>query len=227
MLKILKEFAETFQTRIDNDFSFLTNIHIREGNRNFHVTVRDGRAEVTEGANPQAPVTLDTDEETLKKIYDGELYALTAGGKARASDVAPLEIIPAEGVDPPPHFRENLLTFLQRFFNRTSPEKILLGEEHARIVHGGHAIPLYYYPGFRSSWYMVKKGQRINEPGDTNPFPQAFVIIEGEGKAVIGEDTVAVRAGESYFIPPDSEHMFWTEGDSPMIMIWLAWGEQA
>lgn len=119
------------------------------------------------------------------------------------------------------------MIFLQHFFSRTDPEKIELGEQYAREVHGGHAIPLYYYPGFRSSWYLVKKGEKINEPGNTNPFQQAFVIIGGEGKAVIGRETVVVKAGQSYYIPPDTEHIFWTETDSPLVMIWLAWGEEA
>ena len=80
----------------------------------------------------------------------------------------------------------------------TTPEKIVLKEQYSRVVHGGHVIPLYSYPGFRSGWHLVKKGETINEPGDTNPFPQAFVII-GEGMAKIGDDTIPVKAGESSY----------------------------
>jgi len=43
----------------------------------------------------------------------------------------------------------------------------------------------------------------LNEPGETNPFPQAFVFIVGEGYAKIGGVTVPVKAGEAYYIPPE------------------------
>ena len=74
---------------------------------------------------------------------------------------------------------------------------------------------------------MVKRGQRLNEPGDTNPFPQAFVIISGAGFAKIGPDTVRVRANEAYYIPPLSDHVLWTLDDEPVVLIWMAWGEGA
>jgi mannose-6-phosphate isomerase-like protein (cupin superfamily) len=95
------------------------------------------------------------------------------------------------------------------------------------MVHGGHAIPLYYYPGFRSAWYLIKKGERLNELGDISPFPQAFIFISGKGFAKIGEKTMRVRAGEAYYIPPGSEHVVWTEGDNSLELIYLAWGEGA
>jgi mannose-6-phosphate isomerase-like protein (cupin superfamily) len=86
---------------------------------------------------------------------------------------------------------------------------------------------LFYHPGFRSAWYLIKKGERLNEPGDTNPFPQGFIFISGEGFAKIGEETVPVRAGEAYYIPPGSDHVVWTESDQPLELIFLAWGEGA
>lgn len=93
------------------------------------------------------------------------------------------------------------------FFNTTKPEKIKLGEEYSRLVHGAHAIPLYYHPGFRSAWYMIKKGEELNEQGDTNPFPQAMVIIKGRSLAKIGEQTVQINSNESYYIPPNADHV--------------------
>ena len=113
------------------------------------------------------------------------------------------------------------------FFNTSKPEKIKLGEQYSRKVHGGHAIPLYYHPGFRSAWHMVKKGEQINEPGDVNPFPQAIVVINGKGYAKIGDQTVEINSNESYYIPPKSDHVIWTESEEPLVLIWLAWGEGA
>jgi len=86
-------------------------------------------------------------------------------------------------------------------------------------------VTLYYHPGFRSAWYLLKKKDKLNEAGDTNPFPQAFIFIKGTGFATIGEKTIPVKAGESYYIPPSSDHVVWTE--SELVLIWLAWGKGA
>lgn len=116
---------------------------------------------------------------------------------------------------------------IQYFFAPQQPHRYLLGVSHARKVHGGMSVGLYYYPGFRSSQYTVAKGVRLNEPGDTNPFPQAFVFISGSGFALIGSDTVRVKAGESYLIPAGTDHVVWNESDEPLVLIWLAWGPGA
>jgi mannose-6-phosphate isomerase-like protein (cupin superfamily) len=116
--------------------------------------------------------------------------------------------------------------FIQKFFNPTYPEKIILDKSHTRVIHGAHALPLYYHKGFRSAWYFLEKGQRLNKPGDTNPFSQAFVIISGEGLAKIGDETFPVMGNETYMIPPLTEHMLWADNE-PITLIYLAWGEGA
>jgi mannose-6-phosphate isomerase-like protein (cupin superfamily) len=152
---------------------------------------------------------------------------MTAAAKTKISDYAPLNWKLPEGLKLTPEIMAKIYFFVQHFFNWRVPEKILLGEKYSRVVHGGHAVPLYYYPGLRSAWYLLRKGERLNEPGDTNPFPQAFIFIKGEGFAKIGDKTIEVKAGESYYIPPDSDHVVWTENDEPLVFIWLAWGKGA
>lgn len=68
----------------------------------------------------------------------------------------------------------------------------------------------------RSAWYRVNRGQQVNEPGDTNPFPQYLIITRGKGFAGIGNDTLKIRENEAYYIEPGSDHVFWTESDEPM-----------
>jgi mannose-6-phosphate isomerase-like protein (cupin superfamily) len=165
--------------------------------------------------------------DTLRSIYKGEMTAMTAGGKGSGTDSAPLEFEFTEAAMELDDPKQAAFHFLRHFFNRSKPEKVLLGEEHSRVVHGANVVALYYAPGFRSAWYMVKKGQRLNEPGDTNPFSQAFVIISGKGLSKIGEDTIEIRAGESYYVPPGSDHVIWTEDEEPLVLIWFGWGEGA
>lgn len=117
--------------------------------------------------------------------------------------------------------------FYSAFSTPRSTKKITLGQSHARLVHGAWAIPLFYHAGFRSAWYQIEKGQRLNEPGDTNPFPQAFIFLTGSGFVKIGENIEEVEPGRAYFIPPGTEHIVWNEEDEPITMIFLAWGEKA
>ncbi len=225
--EIFQEMAHTFQNKMEKEFSILVECEITDTEKVWHVKVENGEVTVKEGQGGESAFRLKTSSTTLQQIYDGEITALTAAGKAMVSDTAPLDWKLPEGIDFNPEYMSDVLFFIQHFFNRTDPEKIHLGEEHSRVVHGGHVVALYYHPGLRSAWYKVKKGEMLNEPGETNPFPQAFIFIEGEGTANIGGKEIPVKANESYYIPPDTEHTVWTESDSPLVFIWLAWGKGA
>jgi mannose-6-phosphate isomerase-like protein (cupin superfamily) len=186
-----------------------------------------GTAAVHRGVHEAPAMTLAMSGETLERIHKGELTAFTAAGKGSGADAAPLEVefgAAAERLEDP---KGMMLGFLQHFFERERPERIQLGEEHSRVVHGAHVIPLYYAAGFRSAWYLVKDGQQLNEPGDTNPYPQAFVIISGRGSAKIGDAELEVSAGESYYIPPNSDHVLRAAPGETLTVIWMAWGEGA
>lgn len=174
---------------------------------------------------PQIIFTLS--EDTLEKIYSGEMSGFTAIGRENMSDKTPLDFALGPDTQMNPKLLNQLYKFIQHFFNPTKPEKIIIDKSHSRLVHGAWALPLFYHTGFRSGWYQIEKGQKLNEPGDTNPFPQAFIIISGEGYAKIGENVVEVAAGEAYFIPPKSDHVVWTDKDTALSLIYLAWGEKA
>ncbi|MFO8036588.1 MAG: cupin domain-containing protein [Anaerolineales bacterium] len=182
---------------------------------------------VKEGHHAKARFIFVLSPETLTRLYTGDLSPLTAAGREQISEPAPLDFRLGEGLEMSPKVYRELITFIQRFFNVSSPERIHLGIEHARTIHGGHAVALFYDQGFRSAWYMLREGERLNAPGDTNPFPQAFIFLSGEGRAKIGEDTVRVQAGEAYYIPPQSEHLVWNEREEPLTLIFLAWGKEA
>jgi len=226
--KILEALAENFRNKIDDKYSTIVQFEILDNEEFWNVVVQpERRVTVNEGRHEQAQFFISITADTLRLIYDGKMTAMTAAGKAGASERPPLDVGLAEGLEFTPEIRTQFYTFLYHFFNVSEPERILLGEEYSRMVHGGHVCALYYHPGFRSAWYMLKKGEKLNEPGDTNPHPQAFVFIEGEGFAKIGDKTVPVKAGESYYIPPNSDHVVWTESEKPLVLIYLAWGKGA
>jgi mannose-6-phosphate isomerase-like protein (cupin superfamily) len=226
--EMLHEFAAVYSEAGPGDVAFVVQLDISPPGESWYVSVQaDGIVDLQQGRHDAPAMTISMSEDTLGRIYRGSMTALTAGGKASGAEVAPLEVefqTDAEQlVDP----KGAMLGFIQHFFMRDRPERILLGEEHSRVVHGAHVIALYYASGFRSAWYKVKDGQRLNEPGDTNPFPQAFVIISGRGRAKIGDAEVDVRSGESYYIPADSDHVLWPAPGESLEVIWFAWGEGA
>ncbi len=223
--KMLETMASSFQRQIDKDYSCNIQLHIEDTKELYSIKVEKGEVQVTKRPISHVNGELTTTSGILNNIFSGKMTAFTAASKEHVSDSAPLDWKLTSGYSP--ETVADLYFFLMHFFNTTNPEKIKLGEEYSRLVHGGHAIPLYYHPGFRSAWYMIKKGEKLNEQGDTNPFPQAMVIIKGRGLAKIGEQTVQITSNESYYIPPHADHVIWTESEGPLVLIWLAWGEGA
>ncbi len=228
---ILTKMVEGYRRKVRRGLAMTVNLEISDesdASRTWHVAIAPG-GEVTlhPGRAAETHFDLQTSPAMLRRIDAGELTALTAAGREHVTQSAPLDIRPAEGVAMTRELLTEMYAFLQHFFNPSVPERVPLGEAHARLVHGAHAIPLYYCPGFRSAWYRLNPGERLNEPGDTNPFPQAFVFIEGAGFAKIGDKTVPVKANEAYYIPPGADHVVWTEGEETLELIFLAWGEEA
>ena len=170
--------------------------------------------------NPQIIFSCHFD--TLSDICAHKMTGLTAMGRENISDETPLNyrLGPNQKMDLT--LLAQGLEFVQRFFNPTYPEEIDLDKSKSRQVHGAWAVPMFYHPGFRSAWYWVEKGQSLNKPGDTNPFPQAFVFISGQGYAKIGELIQEVKVNEAYYIPPHTDHIVWTEDEAPLELIFLA-----
>ncbi|NBG87870.1 cupin domain-containing protein [Isachenkonia alkalipeptolytica] len=222
---ILDRMAKHFQNMIDEAFCLNIKLKIEGSEEYFNINIENGNVLLEDTASKNVDCTLVTSEEVLQKIHRGEITAFTAAGKAHVSDPAPLDWEIEGGYNP--ENMKNLYFFLMHFFNVQVPEKINLGEKYARKVHGANAIPLYYNPGFRSAWYMVKKGEQMNEPGDTDPFHQAIIVIEGKGYAKIGNKSVEIEKNESYYIPPKGDQVVWNDSEEPLVLIWLAWGDEA
>ena len=226
--KMLEEMAAAFGEKIPDDFALKVQFDFETEGQTWCVAVEQGKKITPEHKACHDPdITFRMKPEVLHKIYSGELTAMTAAGQATGADPAPLRVEFPQDREMTEASVGRFLFFVQRFFSSSKIERTILDEAHSRVVHGANVVPLYYHTGFRSGWYLIKKGQRLNEPGDTNPYPQAFVFVRGEGFAKIGDAMLNVKAGESYYIPPGSDHIVWTESDRPLELIWLAWGEGA
>jgi mannose-6-phosphate isomerase-like protein (cupin superfamily) len=225
--QILKEMTIIFD-RKNPRIDLRIQLNILPDLGSWSLTAAAGKATtIKPGPDNSAQIILKLHAETLDGIHDGEMTGLTAAGRENIKDETPLDFELPAGKELTPALMTQMIEFIQRFFNPTYPEHIQLDKAHARLVHGGFAIPMFYDQGFRSAWYELEKGQQLNEPGDTNPFPQAFIIIAGKGFMKIGSETLSVQTGQAYYIPSETEHIVWTESDQPLRLIFLAWGQKA
>lgn len=227
--KIISSLGKPFIEKIDANYHAIVNFTLTDCDSACYMKIGDKQFQVIDSLHPDANFTFHASLEHYNKIYRGEITGFTSMGRANMSDQTPLDFDLHKPVTDNP--ANDLLFFVQRFFNPSPNDKVELSKEHSRIVHGGHAIPLFYQKtnevGVRSAWYQINQGQQVNDPGDTNPFPQYFIITEGKGFAKIGNDTLQVKENEAYFIAPGLDHVFWTNSEKPMEMIFLAWGEGA
>jgi hypothetical protein len=123
--EMLDAWSRHFETVIDEDFAFVAHLTISPGPTVLSMIVKDGRVSVVEGQAPGAEMALDTSEETLRDIYEGKLTAMTAAGKARASDPAPLDWRLPEGKTYDPALMERSLFVVQHFFHRWRHQPLL------------------------------------------------------------------------------------------------------
>lgn len=225
--KILEDFTRSYVEKT-TELQNLTFGFKIDGENWWTVAVKNDGSYTVSKNKPDEPTFYFTAEmQALEKVHAGMMTGFTAMAKARASDYTPMDFDYMEGYKSDDSF--NLLDFIFRYFIIGKIEKIMLGKEYARIVHGGYAIPLVYDKGLRTGWYHIDKGMIINEdPKDqTNPFPTLMVAIKGKGIAKIGGKEFSLSEGEAYYIPKGVTHTFWTNNDDGLECIIIMYGEGA
>ena len=155
-------------------------------------------------------------------IASGRMNILTTLAQATSSDATPMRIdIPEADM---PRLHTELIPAWYHFFTVGAPETVRFGFDHARLVHGGHAVPLYYKEGLRVAWYGLKAGMHVNpDPKDqANPFDSLVSVTAGTLKARFAGTERTLRKGESAFVPAGMTHEFWIEEggeDAEVILI--------
>ena len=193
----------------------------------------DGKpAEVTVSAGePDVPAFVYvTDSATFARIASGDLHALTAMAQARASDPTPMRVETVNGFEMDAAGRNAFLSVSFHFFTTGQPEIVSFGPEHARLVHGGEAVPIYYSERLRTAWYGIAPGQHINaEPGDqVNDFDSLVVVIKGgSARARLGGQEVPLADNQAILVPAGMTHEFWNPGDERAAFLLIMFGETA
>jgi mannose-6-phosphate isomerase-like protein (cupin superfamily) len=194
----------------------------REGSEETDVALRPGFPK-----EPCAFYTLDL--VTLRKIDQGTWNALTAMGRARANDPAPMDIGVTEGFSPDARFFETFVPLSFHFWTRGWPERVQYGSTTTRILHGANATMLYYQKGLRSAWFQIAKGQHANrDPKEqVTPFPTMVIGLRGRCEGKIGGKSITLDRQEMLFIPAGVSHEFWNPHDEPAEAVLIMFGEGA
>lgn len=152
---------------------------------------------------------------------------MTAMGRARMSDSAPLDFTLPEGAGYAQVQR--LLPWVFHFWNREWPEVARFGEGTTRHVHGGSSAILYYDMELRTAFYQVRPGTHINEAEDqrTNPFSSLFIVVRGQFESRLDGGRRTLHEGEAVLVPSGMTHEFWAEPDQYGEFIMVAFGEGA
>jgi len=196
----------------------------------WHLVPRPGGdVELRSGRADHPGFTCELDPETFGRLYRGEISGMTAAGKALGDEASPLEIIAGSAVteDASRASLGPVFHFIAHFWNRSDPEVILLGREHARSLSGASIVGLFYHPGFRSAWYSVSGKESLNGDGDSSPYPQAYVVVRGRARIRHDQRWIEVPEGRAIYIPPGTMHAIRSQGGGAVELLWLAWGEGA
>jgi mannose-6-phosphate isomerase-like protein (cupin superfamily) len=185
----------------------------------FATIVIENEMKVIEGSvNPD--VTIIMESTVIEDIANGRADAFALAGRSRMDEKRPIEF----EIHTKEHMKEIwevVKSFLTYFFTPGKIKVKNLDLGRAGYAHGGHPIPLVYWNGIRYSWIFVKAGETLNKEGEKDPWPQTFIILEGKGKAVIGDVTFRIEPEQAIYVPTNSIHQVVAEDD--LKLLWLAW----
>jgi hypothetical protein len=234
---ILRRYADDYRSDpmlVDADFG------VQVGGAWWRVTSRkgvDGKPNevVLETGQPGKPTwyfTIDS-ADSLRQLDRGEVTFGTLAGKARMSDKVAMDAAFMPGYTPDARtpggaFYETFTKVGFHFWYRGSPEIVPFGSQRMREIHGADSTALYYQPGLRTIWFSLKNGQHANRGGGgVGPWKKLLVFVNGAGKALIGDQTVDVKAGDRLFVPPRATNEVWNDSATPLEGVLIIFGEGA
>jgi len=167
--------------------------------------------------------------ETLQGIYEGNLNALTAQGKAFSGDYTPMSIYMMEGFEPSMEVYNKINPFSFHFWTKGFPEIVPFGEGLTRRAHGSNFVVFYYEKGLRTAWYRVLPQEKVrHDPREqAMPFPMMVVGIKGTTEGEVDGKRVTLPEGNTLFIPPNVHHKWWNETDEATEAILIMFGDGA
>ncbi|MBD3159356.1 MAG: cupin domain-containing protein [Candidatus Lokiarchaeota archaeon] len=170
------------------------------------------------GKKGDLKVTMTT--QTLHDIAEGEADAFALAGRSSMDEKRPIDfefLNPARSAEA----MEAIKGLATYFFVPGRLKNKELRVEQAGQAHGARPIPLVYWNALRTAWYHVDTGTVLNEEREIDPWPQAFIVLDGKGKIVIDDETIEMEKNRIYYVPRSVVHQI--EARTDVQLIWLAW----
>lgn len=177
------------------------------------------KKEVVEGLkDPAVRITMTGD--ILDKILKREADAFALAGRSHIKEKRPIDF---DSIDPDrvSEVMETIKGLATFFFN---PGRIKTKDLRLALTgdaHGAKPIPLVYWKGLRFAWYHVPAGAILNENKEIDPWPQAFVMLRGQGDVMIEREKLELKEQSVYYIPRNCTHQI--HARSPVELLWIAW----
>lgn len=170
------------------------------------------------GKKGDLKVTMTT--QTLHDIAEGKANAFALAGRSKMSEKRPIDF---EFLNPSrkEEAMEAIKGLATYFFVPGRVKMKDLRAELAGQAHGARPIPLVYWQGLRTAWYQIDAGTTLNEDKEIDPWPQAFIVLNGEGQAVIEKQTLELETNKTYYVPRNVVHQI--EASTDVQLIWIAW----
>ena len=215
LVKLSELYQEQYKTKKPVQIGFKLTDTGEEASLIFHnkITIKADTSD--------AIVILTMQSTTFQQMIEGKAYFSALIGRSRMSDIRPINVeirIPERF----PEALEAVKSLMNGFFIPGRVKIRKLNKEYAGSAHGAKPIPIAYWDGLRYSWYHVPAGAVLNKEGERDPYPQAFLILKGNGVLELEEESLLVESGKVYYIPPNGLHKLYSETD--IEMTWLAWG---
>jgi mannose-6-phosphate isomerase-like protein (cupin superfamily) len=222
LLEKLREMAKNYLKVKPNDFE--CNFNLKIDSNSFNVEVKKEDISVSTGLVDDALITMKMNEETWNNLVSKKWNGMTAAGRERMSQPAPLDFEFSKKINS--ETMQKLYHLAMHFFNTTFPTYAKFGIENTRKIHGGNAVPLAYGHGVRSAYYIISGDEQANSE-EKDPWWQCFIIIGGKGVANIDNKEIDLENGMAIHVPPNVIHTFKAKPNEKLEFIWIAYGKGA
>ncbi len=207
---------------------YLDLLRLGEGEVHISVVLTDSKEKATvilgdeirvmEGV--EAPdLQLSMEKHIFEEVMRGSADFGALIGRSKMSDVRPINfklLNPNRAIAASEALKMMVFLFTPGRVKMKELRKELAGE-----AHGAHPIPLVYWDGVRFAWIVVRGGEVLNEAGERDPYPQAFVILRGRGSFILDDVELGLRLNTVIYVPRNSVHQIRAEED--VEVIWIAW----
>lgn len=168
-----------------------------------------------------------TDRETLDKVNEKIWTAGTAVAKSTPADVVAMDIEDMEGFKSDQRATAHAYVALEHFWKKDAVEISNFSRDGSLPSHGAEIVSLYTMKDKRIAWFSIGPEEAANADRglDKSQVPNLFIITNGRGRGLIGDEEIELKPGMSVFVAPYMKHVIYNPYDEPLEGILVLYGD--